>query len=117
MDAVNVRIMWNRVIAITNEVVRTLVRTSFSTNVRESLDPSVMVFDAQARSIAQGDYSATAFVGTGPPTVRHMLAKFPAETLRPAVGIRPARAANTASTTRRSIPRDAIRYGRTMSSP
>ena len=83
LDAVGLGIVWDRLIAITNEVVRALVRTSFSTNVRESLDLSVMLFDARARSIAQGDYSATAFIGTGPPTVRHMLAKFPPETLRP----------------------------------
>jgi N-methylhydantoinase B len=83
LDAVSLGIMWDRLIAITNEVVRALVRTSFSTNVRESYDLSVMLFDAQARLIAQGDYSAPSFTGTGPPTARHMLAKYPPETLRP----------------------------------
>ena len=83
LDAVSLGIMWGRLIAITNEVVRALVRTSFSTNVRESYDLSVMLFDAQARLIAQGDYSAPSFTGTGPATARYMLAKYPPETLRP----------------------------------
>jgi N-methylhydantoinase B len=43
------------------------VRTSFSTNVRESYDLSCMLFDAQKRSIAQGTYSVPSFTGTSPP--------------------------------------------------
>ncbi len=83
LDAVNLGIMWDRLIAITNEILIALVRTSFSPNVRESLDLSCMVFDAHGRSIAQGTYSVPSFTGTGVATVRHMLNKFPAETLRP----------------------------------
>ncbi len=83
LDAVNLGIMWDRLIAITNEILIALVRTSFSPNVRESLDLSCMVFDAHGRSIAQGTYSVPSFTGTGVATVRHMLNKFPKETLRP----------------------------------
>ena len=83
LDAVSLGIVWDRLIAITNEILMALVRTSFSPNVRESLDLSCMVFDAAGRSIAQGTYSVPSFTGTGVATVRHMLNRYPPETLRP----------------------------------
>ena len=36
LDAVDVGIMWDRLVAISDEIVTTLVRTSFSTIVREA---------------------------------------------------------------------------------
>ncbi len=46
LDAVSLGIMWDRLVAITDEIVSTLVRTSFSTIVRESYDLTVVVLDA-----------------------------------------------------------------------
>ena len=83
LDAIALGIVWDRLIAIANEALIALVRTSFSTNVREAYDLSVMLFDAEGRSIAQADFSMPSFTGTGPFTVRHMLDRFPPETLRP----------------------------------
>ena len=83
MDAVSLGIMWDRLIAITNEITSALIRTSFSANVRENHDLSCMVFDARGRSIAQGVCSVPSFTGTAPATVGHMLARYPPETLRP----------------------------------
>ena len=37
-DAISLAIMWDRLISVTDEIVSTLVRTSFSTIVRESYD-------------------------------------------------------------------------------
>lgn len=82
-DAVEVGIMWDRLISIADEIVSALVRTSFSTMVRESGDLSCVVFDANGNALAQGSYSVPSFTGTAPPTLRHMLARFPPETLRP----------------------------------
>ncbi|SFZ86462.1 N-methylhydantoinase B [Devosia enhydra] len=82
IDPVSLGIIWDRLIAITDETLSTLVRTSFSTNVRESYDLSCMLFDAEGRSIAQGTYSVPSFTGTAPETVRMMLAAHPPETLR-----------------------------------
>jgi N-methylhydantoinase B len=70
-------------ISIGDEIINSLVRSSFSTNVRESYDLSCVVFDSQGRSIAQGTYSVPSFTGTAPATLAAMLAKFPAHTLRP----------------------------------
>ena len=83
LDAVSLGIMWDRLVAITDEIVSTLVRTSFSTIVRESHDLTVVVLDAEGRLMAQGSYSIPVFIGTAPVTLGHMLERFPAETLAP----------------------------------
>ncbi len=83
LDAVSVGILWDRLVSITDEIQLALVRTSFSTTVRESYDLSCVLFDAQGNSLAQGSYSLPSFTGTAPATLRHMLARFPAEQLKP----------------------------------
>ena len=82
-DAVTLRILWDRLISISDEIVETLVRTSFSTIVREGYDLSVMLFDREGRLLVQGTRSIPVFIGTAPVTLAHMLRRFPAETLRP----------------------------------
>jgi len=82
-DAVSLGILWDRLIAIANETVEVLVHTSFSSIVRENYDLACVLFDGDGNSLAQGAFSQPVFIGTGPQTMRHMLARFPAETLRP----------------------------------
>ncbi|MCG6883690.1 MAG: hydantoinase B/oxoprolinase family protein, partial [Silicimonas sp.] len=50
---IDYQIMWNRLIAVVEEQATTLVRTAFSTSVREAGDLSAGLFDRQARMIAQ----------------------------------------------------------------
>lgn len=83
LDAVSLSIMWDRLIAITDEIVSTLVRTSFSTIVSESYDLTVVLLDPEGRLMAQGSYSIPVFIGTAPLTLKYMLERFPPETLRP----------------------------------
>ncbi|MBM3490575.1 MAG: hydantoinase B/oxoprolinase family protein [Alphaproteobacteria bacterium] len=82
-DPVELGILWDRVVSIADEIVTALIATSFSTMVRESGDLSCMLFDARGKSLAQGAYSVPSFTGTGPPTMQHMLRRFPPETLEP----------------------------------
>lgn len=82
LDAVSLGIMWDRLVALTDEIVSTLVRSSFSTIVYESYDLTCCVLDADTQTIAQGTFGIPAFIGSAPVTARHMLAKFPPETLR-----------------------------------
>ena len=82
-DAVSLGIMWDRLVALTDEIVSTLVRSSFSTIVNESYDLTCVVLDAQARTIAQGTFSVPAFIGSAPVTAKHMLERFPPATLSP----------------------------------
>jgi len=80
-DPVSLGILWDRLISITDEIVSTLVRTSFSINVRESYDLSCVLFDADGNPIAQGSYSVPSFTGTSGPTIQHMFKKYPPDTL------------------------------------
>lgn len=82
-DPVTLGIHWDRLISIADEIVNSLVRTSFSTNVRESYDLSCVLFDARGRPLAQGTYSVPSFTGTAQATLRQMLERIPAETLAP----------------------------------
>ncbi len=82
-DAVSLGIMWDRLISIVDEIVSTLVRTSFSTIVNESYDLTCVVLDAEANSIAQGTFSVPVFIGSAPVTLRHMLERYPPDTLKP----------------------------------
>ena len=82
-DPVSLGIMWDRLVSLVDEIVSTLVRTSFSTIVNESYDLTCVVLDAEANSIAQGTFSVPVFIGSAPITLRHMLKRFPPETLKP----------------------------------
>jgi N-methylhydantoinase B len=83
IDPVSLGILWDRLISITNEIVQTLVRTSFSSVARENYDLSCVLFDGRGRSIAQGTMSVPVFIGTAPQTMRHMLERFPPQALEP----------------------------------
>ena len=82
-DPVSLKILWDRLISITDEGVSTLIRTAFSTVVREAYDLSVVLLDTDGVLLAQGTQSIPSFTGSAPATLAHMLAKFPAETLAP----------------------------------
>ena len=83
IDAITLGIQWDRLISIADEIINSLVRSSFSTNVRESYDLSCVVFDSRGRAIAQGAYSVPSFTGTAPATLAAMLERFPPATLKP----------------------------------
>ncbi|MEM8876492.1 MAG: hydantoinase B/oxoprolinase family protein [Pseudomonadota bacterium] len=53
VSAIDCQIMWNRLIAVVEEQATTLIRTAFSTSVREAGDLSAGLFDRQGRMIAQ----------------------------------------------------------------
>ncbi len=86
-DPVTLKVVWDRLISISEEMGATLVRTAFSTVVRESADYACVLLDPKGNSLAQPRPSIPAFIGTMPATVRHFLAKFPAEALRPGDGL------------------------------
>jgi N-methylhydantoinase B len=83
IDAVTLGILWDRLISITDEGVSVMLRSSFSTILRECLDLTAILFDADGNAIAQGTKSLPSFTGTGPATLRHILERYPPETLNP----------------------------------
>ena len=82
-DAVELELLWRRLISLVDEAAAALVRTSFSTLVRESYDFSCIVTDETGQSLVQATESIPSFIGTLPETVKHFLRFFPPETLSP----------------------------------
>src|SRR6202521_5490339 len=82
-DAVEVELLWRRLISLVDEAAAALVRTSFSTLVRESYDFSCIVTDAAGEALVQATESIPSFIGTLPATVKHFLRFHPAHTLAP----------------------------------
>lgn len=81
-DPISLEILWNRLVAITDEAAATLIRTSFSTIVRESLDFACVLLDAQGRSLAQCTVAPPSFIGTLPRTVKGLTEVIPPESLQ-----------------------------------
>ncbi|MCK9914294.1 hydantoinase B/oxoprolinase family protein [Microbacteriaceae bacterium K1510] len=82
-DAIELEILWKRLISVVDEASAAFVRTCFSTLVRDGNDFAIVLTDAQGRSLAQSTMSLPGFIGCLPATVRHFLEKFPAETIKP----------------------------------
>src|SRR3546814_19899723 len=53
-DPIGMEVFCNRLLSITEDMNNTLVRASFSTNIKESKDCSVALFDAAGRLVAPG---------------------------------------------------------------
>ena len=82
-DPVSLEIFWSRLISIADESATALLRTSFSTIVRESNDFATVLMDAEGNSLSENTAGIPSFVGTLPRTLKHFLERFPAETWRP----------------------------------
>ena len=76
------QIMWNRLIAVVEEQAQTMIRTAFSTTVREAGDLSAGVFDLHGRMMAQAVTGTPGHVNSMAESVGHFLRKFPVETMR-----------------------------------
>lgn len=81
--AIQRQIQWNRLIAVVEEQAQTMIRTAFSTTVREAGDLSAGIFDLQGRMLAQAVTGTPGHVNSMMESVGHFLKKFPAETMRP----------------------------------
>jgi len=82
-DPVTLEILWSRLISIADESAAALVRTSFSTIVRESNDFATVLMDAAGASLAENTAGIPSFVGTLPRTLQAFLQRIPIEEWRP----------------------------------
>jgi N-methylhydantoinase B len=80
---VQYQIMWNRLISILEEQALTLVRTAFSTSVREAGDLSAGVFDRDGRMIAQAVTGTPGHVNTMAASVPHFINDIGPERIHP----------------------------------
>ena len=83
LDPVRLGLIWQRLNGIVDQVSETFVRAAFSTVVRDNYDMAFSLLDRQGRQFVQSRRSIPSFIGTLPRTLEAVLAKFPAETLRP----------------------------------
>jgi N-methylhydantoinase B len=82
-DAIQLEVMWNRLIAVVNEQAKALMRTSFTSIVREAGDLSAGVFDERGYMIAQAVTGTPGHINSMATCIHHFLAEYPADTLAP----------------------------------
>src|SRR6202166_3419697 len=83
LSQIQAQVMWSRLIAVVEEQAQTLVRTAFSTSVREAGDLSAGVFDAQGRMLAQAVTGTPGHVNAMANAVKHFLAAYPLAEMAP----------------------------------
>ncbi len=83
LDPILLEVLWNRLASVVEEQARTLMRTSFTSVVRESGDLSAGVFDRRGRMVAQAVTGTPGHINTMATSVHHFLSEVPAETLEP----------------------------------
>jgi len=75
------QIMWNRLISVVEEQAQTMIRTAFSTTVREAGDLSAGIFDLRGRMMAQAVTGTPGHVNSMAESVGHFLQKFPTDVM------------------------------------
>jgi N-methylhydantoinase B len=83
LSQIHMQIMWSRLIAVVEEQAQTLVRTAFSTPVREAGDLSAGVFDRDGKMLAQAVTGTPGHVNSMAAAVKHFLDAFPLKTMKP----------------------------------
>ena len=83
LERIQLQILWDRLLAVVEEQAQTLVRTAFSTTVREAGDISAGVFDTRGRMLAQAVTGTPGHVNAMAASVGFFLARHRVETLRP----------------------------------
>ena len=78
---VRLQVAWNRLLSIVEEQAQTLMRTAFSTTVREAGDLAAGVFDRAGRMVAQAVTGTPGHVNTVAESVGHFLARYPLESM------------------------------------
>ena len=83
LERIQLQILWDRLLAVVEEQAQTLVRTAFSTTVREAGDISAGVFDTRGRMLAQAVTGTPGHVNAMAASVGFFLERHPVETLQP----------------------------------
>lgn len=80
-SAIDYQIMWHRLIAVVEEQATTLIRTAFSTSVREAGDLSAGLFDRRGRMIAQAVTGTPGHVNAMAESVTHFVREIGAQNI------------------------------------
>lgn len=80
---IRAQILWDRLIAVVEEQAQTLMRTAFSTSVREAGDLSAGVFDRRGRMVAQAVTGTPGHVNSMANAIGFFLEKYPIDDMQP----------------------------------
>jgi len=83
IDPVTLEVIWSRFLSVANEQQDALIRTAFSTIVRESQDLACGLFDTKGRMIAQSLSGTPGHINAMATSMKHFLAAFPAKKMAP----------------------------------
>ena len=83
IDPVLLEVIWNRFLSVANEQQDALIRTAFSTIVRESQDLACGMFDTKGRMIAQSLSGTPGHINAMATSMKHFLAAFPPDQVAP----------------------------------
>jgi N-methylhydantoinase B len=83
LDQIVLDVMWSRLIATVNEQAAALMRSSFTSIVREAGDLSAGVFDRRGRLVAQAVTGTPGHINSMATGMIHVLERFPVDSLRP----------------------------------
>lgn len=83
LSPIQLEVLWNRLLSVANEQQTTLIRTAFSTIVRESLDLACGVFDTRGNMIGQSLTGTPGHINPMATGTIHLLKAYPPETLEP----------------------------------
>src|ERR1043166_3265491 len=76
-DAVTLEILWSRLIAVADEAAVTILRTAFSTVIRESHDYTCVVLSREGDLIAQPYQSIPGFTRCASTVMKHFIQRWP----------------------------------------
>ena len=82
-SAVELQVMWNRLVAVVDEQAQALMHTAFSPIVRESGDISAGVFGTDGEMLAQAVTGTPGHINTMAESVKHFLRVIPRNTMKP----------------------------------
>ena len=82
-EGIRYQVLWDRLISVVEEQALAIMRTAFSTSVRESGDLSAGVFDPNGRMLAQAVTGTPGHVNAMAASVGHFLKKYPAADMQP----------------------------------
>jgi len=82
-DGIRHQVLWDRLISVVEEQALAIMRTAFSTSVREAGDLSAGVFDPRGRMLAQAVTGTPGHVNAMAASVGYFLEKYPADSMQP----------------------------------
>ena len=83
LSDIQYQILWDRLISIVEEQAQAIIRTAFSTTVREAGDLSAGVFDAKGQMLAQAVTGTPGHVNAMAASVGYFLERYPVNTMSP----------------------------------